>query len=75
MCLPKFAASECAPYRPLGLGLDRAVGHRLARGGNRQLNRVLFTIARSQARWHPDARAYWRANEPKERAQPKPDDA
>jgi transposase len=32
--------------------------HRLARGGNRQLNRALFTIALVQARWHPDARAY-----------------
>lgn len=32
--------------------------HRLARGGNRQLNRALFTIAMVQARWHPDARAY-----------------
>jgi transposase len=32
--------------------------HRLARGGNRQLNRALFTIALVQARWHPDARTY-----------------
>ena len=32
--------------------------HRLARGGNRQLNRALFTVAMVQARWHPDARAY-----------------
>jgi transposase len=32
--------------------------HRLARGGNRQLNRALFTIAMVQARWHPEARAY-----------------
>jgi transposase len=30
--------------------------HRLARGGNRQLNGALFTIAMVQARWHPDAR-------------------
>ena len=30
--------------------------HRLARGGNRQLNRALFTIAMVQARWHPAAR-------------------
>ena len=32
--------------------------HRLARGGNRQLNRALFTIAMVQARWHPEAREY-----------------
>lgn len=32
--------------------------HRLARGGNRQLNRALFTVAMVQARWHPEARAY-----------------
>jgi transposase len=32
--------------------------HRLARGGNRQLNRALFTIAMCQARWDPAARAY-----------------
>jgi transposase len=32
--------------------------HRLNRGGNRQLNRALFTVALVQARWHPDARAY-----------------
>lgn len=32
--------------------------HRLARGGNRQLNRALFTIAMVQARWHPEARTY-----------------
>ena len=32
--------------------------HRLARGGNRQLNRALFTIAMVQARWDPDARTY-----------------
>ncbi len=32
--------------------------HRLNRGGNRQLNRALFTIAMVQARWNPDARAY-----------------
>jgi len=32
--------------------------HRLARGGNRQLNRALFTIAMVHARWHPEARTY-----------------
>lgn len=32
--------------------------HRLNRGGNRQLNRALYTVARTQARWHPPAQAY-----------------
>lgn len=32
--------------------------HRLNRGGNRQLNRALYTVARTQARWHPLAQAY-----------------
>ena len=32
--------------------------HRLNRGGNRQLNRALYTIAMVQARWDPTARAY-----------------
>jgi hypothetical protein len=41
-------------------GAGRGEQHQawLARGGNRQLNLALFTIARSQARWHPDARDY-----------------
>lgn len=32
--------------------------HRLNRGGNRQLNRALFTVAMVQARWDPAGRAY-----------------
>jgi Transposase IS116/IS110/IS902 family len=31
---------------------------RLNRGGNRQLNRALHVIAVSQARFHPEAKAY-----------------
>ena len=51
-----FAAHAGAAPVPASSG--NTTRHRLARGGNRQLNRALFTIARSQARWHPDARAY-----------------
>jgi transposase len=32
--------------------------HRLARTGNRQVNAAIHRIAVTQARWHPDARAY-----------------
>ena len=43
---------------PLPASSGNTTRHRLNRGGNRQLNRALFTIAMVQARWHPDARAY-----------------
>lgn len=51
-----FAAH--AGTAPVPASSGNTTRHRLARGGNRQLNRALFTIARSQARWHPDARSY-----------------
>lgn len=51
-----FAAHAGAAPIPASSG--NTSRHRLARGGNRQLNRALFTIARTQARWHPDARTY-----------------
>jgi transposase len=43
---------------PLPASSGQTTRHRLNRGGNRQLNRALFTIAMVQARWHPDARSY-----------------
>jgi transposase len=43
---------------PLAASSGQTTRHRLNRGGNRQLNRALFTIAMVQARWNPDARAY-----------------
>ncbi len=43
---------------PLPASSGQTTRHRLNRGGNRQLNRALFTIAMVQARWNPDARAY-----------------
>jgi transposase len=51
-----FAAHAGAAPVPASSGITRR--HRLNRGGNRQLNRALFTIAMVQARWHPDAVAY-----------------
>jgi transposase len=43
---------------PVPASSGRTQRHRLNRGGNRQLNRALYTIAMVQARWDPGARAY-----------------
>jgi transposase len=43
---------------PVPASSGRVHRHRLNRGGNRQLNRALYTIAMVQARWDPAARAY-----------------
>lgn len=43
---------------PVPASSGRVRRHRLNRGGNRQLNRALYTIAMVQARWDPAARAY-----------------
>lgn len=51
-----FAAH--AGVAPIPASSGNTHRHRLARGGNRQLNRALFTIAMVQARWHPPAREY-----------------
>jgi transposase len=51
-----FAAH--AGTAPVPASSGNTTRHRLARGGNRQLNRALFTVAMVQARWHPDARDY-----------------
>lgn len=51
-----FAAH--AGTAPLPASSGQTTRHRLNRGGNRQLNRALFTIALVQARWNPDARGY-----------------
>jgi transposase len=47
-----------AGVAPLEASSGRAQRHRLDRGGNRQLNAALYRIAITQARYHPDARAY-----------------
>ncbi|MFC5382055.1 IS110 family transposase [Aquipuribacter nitratireducens] len=51
-----FAAH--AGVAPVPASSGNTQRHRLARGGNRQLNRALFTIAMVQARWHPPAREF-----------------
>lgn len=51
-----FAAH--AGTAPIPASSGNTSRHRLARGGNRQLNRALFTVSMVQARWHPDARTY-----------------
>lgn len=51
-----FAAHAGTAPLPASSGLTKR--HRLNRGGNRQLNRALFTIAMVQARWEPRAIAY-----------------
>jgi transposase len=43
---------------PLQASSGRVQRHRLDRGGNRQLNCALYRIAITQARYHPQARAY-----------------
>lgn len=43
---------------PLPASSGQTTRHRLNRGGNRQLNRALFTIAMVQARWNPEAQTY-----------------
>jgi transposase len=43
---------------PLEASSGRVHRHRLDRGGNRQLNCALYRIAITQARYHPEARAY-----------------
>jgi transposase len=51
-----FAAH--AGTAPVPASSGQVVRHRLARGGNRQLNRALFTVAMCQVRWDPAGRAY-----------------
>jgi transposase len=51
-----FAAH--AGTAPVPASSGQVTRHRLARGGNRQLNRALFTVAMCQARWDSAGRAY-----------------
>ena len=44
---------------PLPASSGRTVRHRLSRGGNRQLNRALYTIAITQIRADTEGRAYY----------------
>ena len=43
---------------PLEASSGHTQRHRLDRGGNRELNAALYRIAITQARYHPDVRAY-----------------
>ena len=45
---------------PIPASSGRTVRHRLNRGGNRQLNRALYTIAITQIRSDTEGRAYYR---------------
>jgi transposase len=47
-----------AGVAPLDASSGRQQRHRLNRAGNRQLNRALYTIALTQIRIHPPAKAY-----------------
>lgn len=51
-----FAAGNGTAPIPVSSG--RTDRHRLNRGGNRRLNRAIHVIARTQATWHPAAKAY-----------------
>lgn len=52
------AFAALAGVAPIPASSGQTTRMRLNRGGNRQLNRALYTIALSQARHHPPARAY-----------------
>lgn len=51
-----FAAGNGTAPIPVISG--RSDRHRLNRGGNRRINRALHVVARTQATWHPLAKAY-----------------
>lgn len=51
-------ASYCG-VAPIEASSGDVVRHRLSRAGDRQLNYALYIMARSQARQHPDGRAYY----------------
>ena len=51
-----FAAH--AGVAPIPASSGTTTRHRLNRGGNRQLNRALFTVAMVQARWDEQGSAY-----------------
>jgi transposase len=51
------ALARLAGTAPIPVWSSDTQRHRLDRGGNRRLNRAIHTIARTQARSHPDAQA------------------
>ena len=51
--------------------LGRTVRHRLNRGGNRQLNRALYTIAITQIRADTEGRAYYQRKRAEGKTRPR----
>jgi transposase len=66
---PFLAANGTAP---LSASSGRTVRHRFNPGGNRQLNRALYTIAITQIRGDTDGRVYYQANAAPARPTEKP---
>jgi transposase len=52
------AFARCNGTAPKPASSGQTIRHRLSRGGDRQANNALHTIARSRARHHPQTRAY-----------------
>jgi len=52
------AFASLAGVAPVPASSGHTTRHRLSRGGDRQLNRALHTIALSRMRYHPETRAY-----------------
>jgi transposase len=62
-CNPRRFKSEAAFARcngtaPLPASSGKTIRHRLSRGGDRQVNDALYTIALSRSIHHPETRAY-----------------
>ena len=53
------ALAALAGIAPVAVASGGRGGHRVNRGGNRQLNRVFHLIAACQRRWEPRAQAYY----------------
>lgn len=52
------AFARCNGTAPLPASSGKTVRHRLSRGGDRQLNNAIHTIALSRSQHHPETRAY-----------------
>lgn len=60
---PGGSRKGTGPWNPTAFPVSVRHGHRLHRGGNRQVNRTLHSIAMVQARVHGPAREFARAKE------------
>jgi transposase len=52
------AFARCNGTAPLPASSGKTIRHRLSRGGDRQLNNAIHTIALSRSQHHPETRAY-----------------